>query len=139
MVVEVKTRGPEAYKRWQVLGAERSHPESVAQAALYTYGTFGEPRDAVIAAMDTANRTWDYEIVPAVRVGDAFHGAKARLYALSENYALHGADPEALPERDFSAGPLALQLLPIPQHLPARDAGVKTAALRRLPIPKQGR
>ncbi len=103
-VVEVKTRGPEAYKRWQVLGAERSHPESVAQAALYTYGTFGEPRDAVIAVMDTATRTWDYEVVPALRIGDAFHGARARLHALSENYALHGADPEALPDRDFTAG-----------------------------------
>ena len=29
-VIEIKTRGPEAYKRWRTLGAERSHPESVA-------------------------------------------------------------------------------------------------------------
>ena len=29
-VVEVKTRGPEAFKRWRTLGAERSHPASVA-------------------------------------------------------------------------------------------------------------
>ena len=43
-VIEVKTRGPAAYKRWQVLGAERSHPDSVAQAALYTYGLYGEAR-----------------------------------------------------------------------------------------------
>ena len=41
MVVEVKTRGPEAFKRWRTLGAERSHPASVAQAAFYTYGKFG--------------------------------------------------------------------------------------------------
>ena len=47
-VIEVKTRGPEAYKRWRTLGAERSNPESVAQAAFYSYGTFGEARDAVI-------------------------------------------------------------------------------------------
>ena len=40
VIVEVKTRGPSAYRRWQVLGAERSHPESVAQAALYTYGSY---------------------------------------------------------------------------------------------------
>ena len=39
MVVEVKTRGPEAFKRWRTLGAERSHPASVAQAAIYTLGT----------------------------------------------------------------------------------------------------
>ena len=139
MVVEVKTRGPEAYKRWQVLGAERSHPESVAQAALYTYGTFGEPRDAVIAAMDTANRTWDYEIVPAVRVGDAFHGAKARLYALSENYAPARGGPggsagEGLHSRATGAA------TPAPTSAPAcQGCRSKTAALRRLPIPKQGR
>ncbi len=104
MVVEVKTRGPDAYKRWQFLGAERSHPESVAQAALYTHGIFGEARDAVIAVMDTATRSWDYEIIPAVRIGNAFQGVMSRLHALSENHVLHGADPEALPERDFSAG-----------------------------------
>ena len=104
MVVEVKTRGPEAYKRWQVLGAERSHPESVGQAAIYTRGVFGEARDAVIAVMDTAARTWDYEIIPAVRVGDAFEGVRSRLHALSENYVLNGVNPEALPERDFAAG-----------------------------------
>ena len=58
MVVEVKTRGPEAIRRWRTLGAERSHPQSVTQAAFYTYGKFGGwPRDAVIATMDTGNRT----------------------------------------------------------------------------------
>ena len=45
VIVEIKTRGPSAYRRWQVLGAERSHPESVAQAALYTYGSYGQARD----------------------------------------------------------------------------------------------
>ena len=62
MVVEVKTRGPEAFKRWRTLGAERSHPASVVQAAVYSLGSFGEMRDAVIATMDTGNRTWDYEV-----------------------------------------------------------------------------
>ena len=28
-VIEVKTRNPDAFKRWQVLGAERSHPNTV--------------------------------------------------------------------------------------------------------------
>ena len=27
------------------MGAERSYPDSVAQAALYTYGLYGEARD----------------------------------------------------------------------------------------------
>ena len=65
MVVEIKTRGPDAFKRWQTLGAERSHPASVAQAALYSLGEFGDLRDAVIATMDTGARTWDWERIPA--------------------------------------------------------------------------
>ena len=103
-VIEVKTRGPEAFKRWRTMGAERSHPASVAQAALYTYGTFGEPRDAVIAAMDTGSRQWDYEVIPADRVARAMEAARSRLGELAEHHALHGPDPDALPDRDFSAG-----------------------------------
>ncbi len=103
-VIEVKTRGPGAFKHWQTLGAERSHPDSVAQAAVYTYGTFGEARDAVIATMDTASRAWDYEVIPADRVERAMEAARSRLGELAEHHALHGEDPHVLPERDFSVG-----------------------------------
>ncbi|MCY3505375.1 MAG: hypothetical protein OXH41_04350 [Chloroflexi bacterium] len=103
-VIEVKTRGPSAFKRWQTLGAERSHPDSVAQAALYTYGLFGEARDAVIAVMDTAERTWDHEVIPAERVERALERTRDWLTPLGAHYASHGADPEALPDRDFEAG-----------------------------------
>ncbi len=103
-VIEVKTRGPSAFKRWQALGAERSHPDSVAQAALYTYGLFGEARDAVIAVMDTAERTWDAEVIPGERVERALERTREWLAPLGAHHATHGADPEALPERDFEAG-----------------------------------
>ncbi len=68
IVIEVKTRGPEAFKRWQTLGGERSHPDSVAQAACYSLGLFGEVRDVVIATLDTGSRRWDHEVIPAGRV-----------------------------------------------------------------------
>ena len=103
MVVEIKTRGPEAFKRWQTLGAERSHPAAVAQAAFYTLGEFGEMRDAVIATMDTGNRTWDYEVIPADRLEKALQDACAWLGELAAHHAQNGPDPDALPERDFSA------------------------------------
>ncbi|MDE2934599.1 MAG: hypothetical protein OXS47_12150 [Chloroflexota bacterium] len=103
-VIEVKTRGPSAFKRWQALGAERSHPDSVAQAALYTYGRFGEARDAVIATMDTGDRAWDHEVIPAERVERALERTREWLTPLGVHYATHGADPEVLPERDFEAG-----------------------------------
>ena len=103
MVVEVKTRGPEAFRRWQTLGAERSHPQAVAQAAFYTLGTYDGLRDAVIATMDTGNRTWDYEVIPADRLEKALQDACAWLGELGAHHVLNGPDPDVLPERDFSA------------------------------------
>ena len=102
-VIEVKTRNPDAFKRWQVLGAERSHPNAVAQAAVYTLGVFGEMRDAVIACMDTGNRTWDNEVIPAERLTTALRDASRRLGELVAHHALIGPDPDALPDRDFTA------------------------------------
>ena len=103
VVVEVKTRGPEAFKRWRTLGAERSHPASVAQAAFYTLGTYGDVRDTVIVTMDTGSRTWDYEVIPAERVERALRDASEWLGVLGTHRELNGPDPDALPERDFSA------------------------------------
>ena len=103
MVVEIKTRGPEAFRRWQTLGAERSHPASVAQAAFYSLGEFGDLRDAVIATMDTGDRIWDYEVIPAHRLERALQNASAWLGDLAAHHVQNGPDPDVLPERDFSA------------------------------------
>ena len=103
LVVEIKTRGPEAFKHWRTLGAERSHPESVAQAACYSLGLFGEVRDIVIATLDTGARRWDHEVIPGERAERAWDAACHRLSALAEHHDSCGPDPEALPERDFQA------------------------------------
>ena len=104
MVVEIKTRGPEAFKRWRTLGAERSHPASVAQAAFYTLGEFGQMRDAVIATMDTGSRTWDYEVIPAERLERALQDACEWLGEVAGHHVHNGPDPDALPDRDYSVG-----------------------------------
>ena len=114
MVVEIKTRGPDAFKRWQTLGAERSHPAAVAQAAFYTLGEFGEMRPAVIATMDTGNRTWDWERIPADRLEGSLQDACAWLGELGAHHVQNGPDPDALPERDFTATQLAVPKLPLP-------------------------
>ena len=102
MVVEIKTRGPEAFRRWRTLGAERSHPAAVTQAALYTLGEFGDLRDAVIATMDTGSRTWDWERIAAHRLERALQDACAWLGELAAHHVQSGPDPDALPDRDFS-------------------------------------
>ena len=104
MVVEIKTRGPEAFKRWRTLGAERSHPASVAQAAFYTLGEYGQIRDAVIATMDTGSRTWDWERIPAERLERALQDACEWLGEVAGHHVLNGPDADALPDRDFSSG-----------------------------------
>ena len=104
VVVEIKTRGPEAFRRWRTLGAERSHPASVAQAAFYTLGEFREMRPAVIATMDTGSRTWDWERIPAERLERALQDACEWLGQVASHHSLNGPDPDALPERDFTAG-----------------------------------
>ena len=103
MVVEIKTRGPEAFKRWRTLGAERSHPASVAQAAFYSLGEFGDLRDVVIATMDTGARTWDWEVIPAARLEKALQDACEWLGEVASHHVENGPDPDALPNRDFSA------------------------------------
>ncbi len=102
-VIEVKTRGPEAFKRWQTLGAERSHPDSVAQAACYSLGLFGECRDIVIATLDTGSRSWDHEVIPAERVERAWNRAGGWLGSLADHLDANGPDSDILPERDFEA------------------------------------
>ena len=104
ITVEVKTRGPEAFKRWRTLGAERSHPAVAAQAAIYSLGQFGEMRDALIACMDTGNRTWNHEVIPAERLERALQHVSRWLEPLADHHALHGPDPDALPDRDFLVG-----------------------------------
>lgn len=103
LVIEVKTRGPEAFKRWQTLGAERSHPESVAQAASYSLGLYGECRDVVIATLDTGSRSWGYEVIPAERVHRAWLRTGDRLAPLADHLEAQGPDPDVLPDRDFTA------------------------------------
>ena len=122
-VIEVKTRGPSAFKRWHTLGAERSHPASVAQAAIYTYGSFGEARDVVIATMDTGSRQWDYE-GDTRSPGCAGPGSR-QVVAVSSDRASRPA--RRRPGRSAGAGflchQLAVQILPLSEHLPAGDAG----------------
>ena len=103
IIVEIKTRGPEAFKRWGTLGAERSHPASVAQAAFYTLGAFGVMRDTVIATMDTGSRTWDWELIPTERLERALQDACEWLGEVAAHHVLHGPDPDVLPDRDFTA------------------------------------
>ena len=135
-VIEVKTRGPEAFKRWQALGAERSHPASVWQVAFYTLGYYGDMRDVVIAAMDTGSRQWDYEIIPGERLERALQTACRRLGELAAHLAVNGPDPEVLPERDFTASDWQCKSCPFldtclpgmaavaeePEDEPAKDA-----------------
>ena len=134
-VVEVKTRGPEAFKRWRTLGAERSHPAAAAQAAVYSLGLFGEMRDALIACMDTGSRTWDHEIIPAERLEQALQNSGRWLEPLAEHHALHGPDPNALPGRDFPASSWQCRSCPfLDLCQPGEDSPSEGEESEKLPV-----
>ena len=102
-ILSIKTRGQGSYRRWQMLGAERSNPEDVAQAALASLGIFGDNHDVVIATLNTAERVWDTEVVPAERASEIGNEAIVWLRALSAHRDEHGLAPDSPPDRDFTS------------------------------------
>ena len=108
-------------RRLQALASVRALnaaiPDAVAQAALYTYGLYGEARDAVLAVMDTGARAWDTEMIPAERVEHALERTREWLAPLGAHYATHGADPST----------------PCPSATSRRAAGVANPALSSPP------
>ena len=124
MVVEIKTRGPEAFRRWRTLGAERSHPQAVAQAAFYTYGKLGGwPRDAVVATMDTGNRTWDYEVIPGDRLEKALQDACEWLGSVGRPPRPERPGPRRATRKRLLGRFLAVPVVFLPGHLPTGFGG----------------
>ena len=119
MVVEIKTRGPEAFKRWRTLGAERSHPAAVVQAAFYSLGTHGDLRDAVIATMDTGGRTWDYEVIPSRPAGAGLAGRLRMARRDGRAPRPERAGPRRPAGPGFFVRQLAMPVVPLPGGLPA--------------------
>ena len=110
MVVEVKTRGPEAFKRWRTLGAERSHPAAVQPKPPSTpWGTYrgnegrrhrhhGHGESGPGTTRSSPPTGWSGPCrAPA--------GGWSRW---SDHHALHGPDPDTLPDRDFYRRQLAV-------------------------------
>ena len=112
LVIEVKTRGHEEYRRTQVMGNEVAHPEAIAQGAVYSLGVFGEIRDVVIATMNRDDCALSTETIPAERVQQAYEHAVQWLGGLEDHYAAHGRGTDELPRRDFGAGHWRCQTCP---------------------------
>ncbi len=78
-VLEIKTRSSDAARYAWDLGVERSHPETVWQAALYSYALFGKAEDVIIATMDRDSAEYRTERIPAERVERAYLTAMKRM------------------------------------------------------------
>ena len=99
-VIEVKTRSVSmAEYAWQV-GVERTHPDAVNQAALYSMALFGEVRDIVVVTMARDSGDYKAERIPAERAREAFDRAMKRVNEIGR-MVLRGEipDPE-LPQGD---------------------------------------
>ena len=97
-VIEVKTRSVSmAEYAWQV-GVERTHPEAVNQAALYSMALFGEIRDIVVVTMARDSGDYKAERIPAARAKQAYDRAMKRVNEIGR-MVLRGEipDPELPP------------------------------------------
>ena len=95
-VIEVKTRGAGAFKRWAQVGTVRSHPEAAAQAAIYTLGIFGDYRPVVIATMNTDERRWDTEVLRPGSLENALNRTDGRMRGF-----VRQVDAGEMPAPDF--------------------------------------
>ncbi len=78
-ILEVKVRDDSLARfAWKV-GVERTHPETVQQAALYSMAVFGQVGDLVIATMARDSVEYKAERIPAFRAQKAFNDAVARV------------------------------------------------------------
>ena len=146
MVVEVKTRGPEAFKRWRTLGSRAQPPGIGGPGSLLHAGnssaTFGTPS---IATMDTGSRTWDYEVIPAAkRLERALEdGLRVAWRVLARSPRPQRAGPR----RAAGAGTsccrqLAVQILPLPGRSACRvmaEASDEATEIRRRGGERRGR
>ena len=100
-LVEVKCRNSDDYGRWEKLGAELTHPESVAQTAIYHQATGSTAPDGIIAVMNTDDREWNIEHIPADRLHQAVAETATWLEGLANHLEQAGIGG-APPDRDFT-------------------------------------
>ena len=92
-VAEVKTRAESsAQYAWEV-GVERTHPDSVRQAALYSMALFGEIRDILVVTLARDSGEYKAERIPAERAKEAFDAAMQRVNQIGR-MVLRGEIPE---------------------------------------------
>ena len=78
-VIEIKTRSVSmAEYAWDV-GVERTHPDAVNQAALYSMARFGEIRDIVVVTMARDSGDYRAERIPAERAKQAYDRTMKRV------------------------------------------------------------
>ena len=99
-VIEIKTRSVSmAEYAWEV-GVERTHPDAVNQAALYSMARFGEIRDIVVVTMARDSGDYRAERIPAERAKQAYDRTMKRVGEIGR-MVLKGEIPEPeLPQGD---------------------------------------
>ncbi len=99
-VIEIKTRSVSmAEYAWEV-GVERTHPDAVNQAALYSMARFGEIRDIVVVTMARDSGDYRAERIPAERARQAYDRTMKRVNEIGR-MVLRGKIPEPeLPKGD---------------------------------------
>ena len=100
VVVEVKTRSDSLAHFCWLVGVERTHPEAVQQAALYSMALFGEVGDVVVATMGRDSGEYRTELIPAERAQIAYNNAIAFVNEVAEMVLSRQIPEPTLPKGD---------------------------------------
>ena len=98
-IVEIKTRESGLAQFAWDFGVERSHPETVAQAAMYSMGLFDEAGDVFVATMSRDDGEMRVERIPAERVQIAYKNTMKRVAEIGKM-----AVRDEVPEPEFEQG-----------------------------------
>ena len=122
-IVEIKTRNSGSAKYAWDFGVERSHPDAVRQAALYSKALFGEVGDVFITTLSRDDGEYRVERIPAERARQAYDAAMERIAEIGRMVFR-----DRLPEPEYEQGNARCQSCPYRTlcgnaEVPARGEG----------------
>ena len=100
-IAEIKTRSVSAANYAWDAGVERTHPEAVEQASLYSMALQGEVQAVVVVTMARDSGEYRAERIPAERVEEAYKTAMQRVDEISQMVRQGGIPEPELPQGHF--------------------------------------
>ena len=133
-IAEIKTRSISmANYEWDV-GIERTHPEAVEQAALYSMALYGEVQDILVITLARDDGEYRAERIPADRAMEAYQTAMRRVNEIGKMVRMGGIPEPERPQGHYECQSCPYRTLCGNAELPpkAGETGLTEEEVREL-------